>query len=130
MTPVNDAAYFVGLKSKTILEDVLTNTVVVTVIDTDSASSNLVLTATSSDTNLATVAITATNAVSATNTAYTLALTPQTNAFGSLTIALVANDGALEHHEQLPVDDHRRERSTVVRGQHESRADGRRRRAS
>jgi len=95
VTPVNDAPYFVGITSKTMLEDVLTNTAVITVIDTDSASSNLVLTVTSSDTNLATVAITATNSVSATNTAYTLAFTPQTNAFGSLSVTLVTGDGAL-----------------------------------
>ena len=95
VTPVNDGPYFTGVIAKTILEDVLTNTVVIRVVDTDSASSNLTLTVTSSDTNLATVAITATNVVSATNTAYTVAFTPQTNAFGSASITLVAGDGAV-----------------------------------
>jgi hypothetical protein len=95
VTPVNDAPYFLKTVSRTILEDVTTNTAVITVIDTDSANSNLVLTVTSSDTNLVTVTITATNAVSATNLAYTLAFTPQTNAFGSVGVTLVAGDGAL-----------------------------------
>ncbi|MGC3957146.1 MAG: hypothetical protein QM813_04025 [Verrucomicrobiota bacterium] len=95
ITPVNDAPYFAGLTSRTILEDVTTNTVVVTMIDTDTVSSNLTLTATTSDTNIATVVITSTNSVSATNTAFTLAFTPQTNAFGSVSVTLVAGDGAV-----------------------------------
>jgi chemotaxis signal transduction protein len=54
--PANDAPTFSGVVSKTILEDATTNnTAVINVIDTDTASSNLVVTATSSDTNIATV---------------------------------------------------------------------------
>jgi hypothetical protein len=95
VTPANDAPIFAGLVSKTILEDATTNTAVIAVIDTDTASSNLVVTASSSDTNIATVAITSTNLVSGTNATYTLAFSPKTNANGSLSITLVANDGAL-----------------------------------
>ena len=95
VTPANDAPTFAGLVSKTILEDVTTNTAVITVIDTDTASSNVVVTVSASDTNIATVAITSTNLVSGTNAAYTLAFSPKTNANGSLSITVVANDGAL-----------------------------------
>ena len=96
VSAANDAPYFTGLSAKTILEDATTNnTAVVTVIDTDTASSNLVVTAASSDTNLVTVAITTTNLVSTTNGAYTLTFSPLTNAYGSATITVVANDGAL-----------------------------------
>ncbi len=96
VTPVNDAAYFTGIATKTILEDATTNTTaVVNVIDTDTAGSNVVVTVSSSDTNLVAVALTATNAVSLTNTALTLTFTPATNAYGSATITLIANDGAL-----------------------------------
>ena len=85
-----------GHRFKTILEDATTNnTAVINVIDTDTASSNLVVTVSSSDTNLATVAITSTNVLNSTNAALTLTFTPQTNMNGSLSITLIADDGAL-----------------------------------
>jgi hypothetical protein len=94
VTPVNDAPYFTGIASKTILEDATTNnTSVINVIDTDTASSSVSLTASSSDTNIATVAITSTNVVNSTNSAYTLTFSPKTNAVGSLSITVVATDG-------------------------------------
>ncbi|MGC3957145.1 MAG: hypothetical protein QM813_04020 [Verrucomicrobiota bacterium] len=96
VAPLNDAPYFTGLAAKTILEDATTNnTAVVTAIDTDTASSNLVVSVSSSDTNLVTVAITSTNLVAATNGAYTLTFSPLTNAYGSATITVVANDGTV-----------------------------------
>jgi uncharacterized protein YpmS len=96
VTPVNDAPYFTGITSRTILEDATTNvTAIVNVVDADTASSNLVVTVSASDTNLATVAITGTNYLSATNAALTLTFTPQPNANGSLSVTLIANDGAL-----------------------------------
>ena len=95
VTPVNDAAYFTGLATKTIFEDSTTNlTSVVNVIDVDSSSTNLVVTVSSSDTNIATVAITSTNLISSTNGQYTLTYAPKTNANGSVTITLIADDGS------------------------------------
>jgi hypothetical protein len=94
VSPVNDAPYFAGLASKTILEDAVTNnTAVVNVIDTDTLNTGVAVTATSSDTNLVTVAITATNSIGTTNAGLTLTFSPLTNANGSVTITLVANDG-------------------------------------
>jgi hypothetical protein len=55
----------------------------------------VLVTVSSSDTNLAAVAITATNLVNLTNAALTLTFTPATNANGSLSITVIANDGAL-----------------------------------
>ena len=96
VTPVNDAPTFTGAVAKTILEDATTNiTAVVNVIDTDTASTNVSVTVSSSDTNLATVAITSTNVLNSTNSALTLTFTPQTNANGTATITLIADDGAL-----------------------------------
>ena len=96
VTSLNDAPTFSGLASKTILEDATTNTTaVINVIDTDTASSNVVVTVASSDTNLVTVAITSTNLLNSTNAALTLTFTPQTNANGSASITLIADDGAL-----------------------------------
>ena len=53
------------------------------------------MTVSSSDTNLVTVAITSTNILNSTNAALTLTFTPQTNANGSASITLIADDGAL-----------------------------------
>ena len=96
VTPVNDSAYFTGIATKTILEDATTNlTSVINVVDVDTASTNVSVTVSSSDTNIATVTITSTNVISGTNAQLTLTYAPKTNANGSVTITLIANDGSL-----------------------------------
>jgi hypothetical protein len=91
---VNDSPYFTGIAAKTLLEDATTNlTSVLNLVDVDTTSTNVTLTATCSDTNLATVSLTATNYASATNAQWTLTYALKTNANGSATITLVANDG-------------------------------------
>ena len=96
VTPANDAPFFLPIATKIILEDGNTNlTQTISLIDVDTTATNVAVTVSSSDTNLATVVITATNAVSATNAQLTLTYTPKTNANGSATITLIANDGSL-----------------------------------
>jgi hypothetical protein len=95
ITTVNDAPYFTGITSRSMLEDSTTNTVVVNAIDVDTDNTSVAFTASSSDTNLVAVSISATNTLGLTNSALTLAFTPATNANGSATITVIANDGAL-----------------------------------
>ncbi len=92
----NHAPVIVGATNHTILENATNGlTATINVWDYDKQSSNLVLTATSSNSSFATVSVTATNVVSATNALFTLAFAPGDNANGSVSIHLVASEGAL-----------------------------------
>ncbi len=85
---VNDPPYIQTLTNLTILEDAgaTTRTVIVTDVDTD--ITNITVTAITSNTNLVTLGLTGTD------TNKTLTLTTITNAFGTATISVVADDGA------------------------------------
>ena len=89
-----DAPILAGTTNRTLLEDATTNlTGVVSLYDADTTITNVSVTAASSDTNLIVVAISATNNVSSNSLSLTLDYTLKTNANGSATIAVIANDG-------------------------------------
>ncbi|NOS68618.1 MAG: hypothetical protein HOP33_01630 [Verrucomicrobia bacterium] len=84
----NDAPTIATISPQTILEDSGSNAVLITINDVDTTLTNVTTTVTSANTNLVTVA------VSGTSTNRTLAITTVTNAFGTATITVVANDGS------------------------------------
>jgi hypothetical protein len=93
---VVDAPILAGTTNRTFLEDGTTNlSGVISLYDADTAITNVVITVTSSDTNVVAVAFSATNSVSANALDFTLDYTLKTNANGSATIAVVANDGSV-----------------------------------
>lgn len=88
VTGTNDAPVISSLPATlTILEDSGETNLVFLVADSDTAVTNVTVSASSSDTNIATVAVTGTD------TNRTLTITTVTNGHGSVTITLVANDG-------------------------------------
>lgn len=87
VTGANDLPIMEALTNLVVLEDVAPVVRTVLVSDADDAITNVTVTAVSSDTNILAADITGTD------TNRTLTLTPATNAFGTVTVTLVANDG-------------------------------------
>ncbi len=87
VTSSNDAPVIATIATQTILEDSGSNNVSFVVTDVDTTITNITITATSLNTNLVTVS------ASGSGTNRSLAITTVTNANGSTTIRLVADDG-------------------------------------
>lgn len=90
----NQPPFISWITNRVINENQTTNlTTTVAVYDSDSAVSNLSLTASSSNTALADVSVTATRVANGTNLLCDLTFAPKANANGALTIWLAATDG-------------------------------------
>ena len=81
----------VQVPAQTMLENSAPTNIVVTVWTFDAISNNLALAASSQNANMAVVSVIATNVMSATNTQFTLRVSPVTNAFGTNAILLTAS---------------------------------------
>lgn len=91
VAPIAHVPTIGAVANQTTYENHAATSFTVSVSDYDSLSNNLALRAVSLNTNLATVAITGTNS-SGTNTLFTVAISPKTNAFGSNTVMLIASE--------------------------------------
>jgi hypothetical protein len=91
ITQISHLPTITAVTMPTLLENAGASNLFVNVWNFDAISNNLALVAVSQNTNLASVAVTFTNVASATNTIFTLRLSPLTNTFGTNPIALTAS---------------------------------------
>jgi hypothetical protein len=89
---VDQAPRILGATNRTMLED-HTLSSSVTVVDVDTAGTSLALSASTTNTSLLDVSVTGPDSTGATNASFTLVMAPKTNANGTATIVLVADDG-------------------------------------